>query len=58
MIAVSDNPYSDVRMGIAPEKVETIPFTLLVSTIFFNSHYPSDYELEHFPHIVLTSDML
>ena len=55
-IPVWDNPFDhDKRMGIDAGDFH-IPFASEGSTIFFDSHYPSDFELEHCPHIELTSD--
>ncbi len=43
-------------MGIELEQDERIPFYSQGSTIFFNLRYPSDDELESYPHVVLTYD--
>ena len=58
-VRVNDNPYNrapDWAMGIELEQDKHIPFYLQGSTIFFNSRYLSDDELESYPHVVLTSD--
>ena len=55
-IPVWDNPYDpDKRMGIDAGDFH-VPFLSEGSTIFFESHYPTDFELENCPHIELTSD--
>ena len=59
-VAVYDNPYDDDpqrSMGIEIDEQERIPFQSKGSTIFFTSRYPTDEEMESFPHIVLTSDV-
>ena len=59
-IEVCDNPYeTDPRraMGITiPDGNEKLPFLSQGSTIFFTSRYPTDEEMDTYPHIVITSD--
>ncbi len=56
-VTVNDNPYDRATaMGIELEHDEHIPFYSQGSTIFFTSRYPSDEELECYPHVVLTCD--
>jgi hypothetical protein len=58
-VMVNDNPYDrapDWAMGIKLEQDERIPFYSQGSTIFFNSRYTSDDELESYPHVVLTCE--
>ena len=52
---VWDNPFDSKRsLGIECDKV-FIPFLTSGATVFFESHVPTDDELEQCPHIVLTS---
>ena len=56
-IDVKDNPFE--KMGITYEENGDnfhIPFKCEGTTIYFDTHYPTDYELEQNPHIILTSD--
>ena len=59
-IEVYDNPYEmdpTRSMGIKiPDGNEVIPFLSQGLTIFFTSRYPTDFEMEHYPHVVVTSD--
>ena len=56
-VTVNDNPYDHATaMGIELEQDDCIPFYSQGSTIFFTSRYPSDDELETYPHVVLTCD--
>ena len=59
-IEVFDNPYDldpARTMGIRiPDSNETIPFQSQGSTIFFTSRYPSNHEMDTYPHIVVTCD--
>jgi hypothetical protein len=57
---VFDNPYEhdqSRQMGIVINDTERIPFKSLGTTIYFNSRYPTDYEMDTYPHVVLTSDV-
>ena len=52
---VWDNPFDSKRaLGMDCDEV-FIPFVTSGATVFFESHAPTDDELEHCPHIVLTS---
>ena len=56
---VYDNPYDtdpSRQMGIVLENNDRIPFYSEGSTIYFNSRYPTDHEMDTFPHVVLTCD--
>lgn len=59
-VEVFDNPYDpdpSRTMGIKiPESNELLPFLSQGSTIFFTSRYPTDMEMDSYPHIVVTSD--
>ena len=58
-IPVHDNPYDrdpSRAMGIKINDDERLPFLSQGSTIFFNSRYPDDDELEAYPHVILMSD--
>ncbi len=56
-VTVNDNPYDRATaMGIELENDDRIPFYSQGSAIFFTSRYPSDEELESYPHVVLTCD--
>ncbi|NIX54954.1 MAG: hypothetical protein GWN14_03225, partial [candidate division Zixibacteria bacterium] len=53
---VWDNPYdTDHPMGIDLDTV-FIPFDSQGATIYFETHCPTDRELEECPHIIMTSD--
>jgi hypothetical protein len=57
---VFDNPSKTDQawqMGIVLDEHNCIPFLSTGTTIYFRTHYPSNYEMETLPHIVLTSDM-
>ena len=43
-------------MGIEIDDNDRLPFLSQGSTVFFNSRYPDDNEMEMYPHVVLTSD--
>ena len=54
-----DNPYEtdpDRAMGIILDDRERLPFTSEGSTVYFNTRYPTDEELELYPHVVLTCE--
>ncbi len=56
---VYDNPYKPDQtrqMGIVIGDTERIPFQSIGTTVYFNSRYPDDYEMETYPHVVLTSE--
>ena len=58
-IPVFDNPYEqdpNREMGIAVSDACHIPFESEGSTIFFCSSYPTDDEMDSYPHVVLTCD--
>ena len=53
-VVVNDNPYDPAsELGIDHESC-FVPFQTEGSTVYFESHVPSDEELEQCPHIVLT----
>ena len=55
-IPVSDNPYDrSKQLGIDHEQV-FIPFLTEGSAVYFETHVPSDEDLESYPHVVLTDD--
>ena len=55
-ISVSDDPYDKTRgFGIAHEEV-FIPFITRGSKVMFETHVPSDNELEECQHIIMTDD--
>ena len=56
---VYDNPYDtdDARsMGILLSDTFKLPFKSHGSTVYFQSWYPSDDELNEYTHVVVTSD--
>ena len=59
-VEVYDNPYETDptrTMGIKiPNSNEILPFLSQGSTVFFTTRYPTDFEMESYPHIVVTSD--
>ena len=58
-VPVHDNPYDhdpQQAMGIEIGDDDLLPFQSQGSTIFFLSRYPSDEELETYPHVVVTCD--
>ena len=58
-VRVYDNPYEidpDRTMGIHLDDGLHFPFVTNGSTVFMETHYPSDDELQDNPHIVLTLD--
>ncbi len=58
-ITVYDNPYDrapDRALRIEVDDDNQIPLYSQGSTIFFTSRYPSNDELETYPHVVLTSE--
>ncbi len=58
-IPVFDNPYnqdSDREMGMVVSDTCCIPFASEGSTIYFTSSYPTNEEMELYPHIVITSN--
>lgn len=60
-IAVFDNPYDtdETRpLSILLDDGSCIPFSSQGLTVFFETRFPSDEDLEMYPHIVLTSDHL
>ena len=60
-IQVFDNPYErdETRsMGIMLSDTYRLPFHSHGSTIYFNSWYPTDEELNTYGHVVLTSDQV
>lgn len=57
-IEVHDNPYEtdpERSMGFVTDDV-VIPFRSVGSTIYFLSSFPTDDDLEMYPHIILSSD--
>jgi hypothetical protein len=58
-VVVHDNPYETDptrTMGIEIDDNDLIPFSLQGSTVFFNTRYPNDNELDTYPHVVITCD--
>jgi hypothetical protein len=58
-VTVHDNPYErdpSRAIGIEINDNDRLPFHSQGSTIFFNTRYPDDDEMETYPHVVLTSD--
>ena len=58
-VVVHDNPYETDptrTMGIEIDDNNLIPFSLQGSTVFFNTRYPDDNELDMYPHVVITCD--
>ncbi len=55
-IPVWNNPYNPTRSMDIEDGDFHIPFHSKGSTIYFESHYPSDIELETCPYIELTSE--
>ncbi len=56
---VYDNPYEmdpSRQMGVAINDTDRIPFQFAGTTIFFNTRYPTDLEMDTLPHVVLTSE--
>ena len=54
-IELYDIPYKmDMARTMGIKKV--LPFLSQGSTIFFTSRYPTDYETDTYPHVVVTSD--
>jgi hypothetical protein len=57
-VQVHDNPYEtdlDRSMGFVLDDV-LIPFRSVGSTVYFLSRFPTDEELEMYPHVILSSD--
>lgn len=57
---VYDNPYEvdqTRQMGIVISDDERIPFQSAGTTIYFHLRYPTDFEMDTFTHVVLTSEM-
>jgi hypothetical protein len=58
-IVVHDNPYErDHRrdMGIEIDETDRLPFHSQGSMVFFTTRYPSDDELDMYPHVTVTCD--
>ena len=54
-----DNPYEtdpNRQMGIVINETDRIPFQSQGTTIYFNSRFPTDLEMETYPHVVLTCE--
>jgi hypothetical protein len=54
-----DNPYEtdpSRQMGIVVTDTDRIPFQSLGTTIYFNTRFPTDHEMETYPHVVLTCE--
>ena len=54
-----DNPYETDpirQMGIVINENDRIPFQSQGTTIYFNSRFPTDLEMETYPHVVLTCE--
>jgi hypothetical protein len=59
-VIVHDNPYErdpNRVMGIEIDDNDRLPFYSQGSTVFFNTRYPDDDEMDLYPHVVLTSDI-
>jgi Reverse transcriptase (RNA-dependent DNA polymerase) len=55
-IVVQDNPYDSVALHLASHEAEfMMPLAADGTTIYFDSRTPTDYELQHSPHIVMSS---
>ncbi len=55
-IVVQDNPYDQAALHLASHSDEFImPMATDGTTIYFDSRTPTDYELQHSPHIILSS---
>ena len=56
---VYDNPYEtdpNRQMGIVINEQDRVPFQSQGTTIFFNSRFPTDHEMDTFTHVVLTCE--
>ena len=54
-----DNPFETDptrQMGIVLNESDRIPFQSQGTTIYFNTRYPTDHEMETYPHVVLTCE--
>ena len=54
-----DNPYEtdpNHQMGIVIKETDCIPFQSQGTTIFFTSRFPTNIEIETYPHVVLTCE--
>ena len=59
-VIMHDNPYErdpSRVMGIEIDDNDRLPFYSQGSTVFFNTKYPDDDEMDLYPHVVLTSNI-
>ena len=55
-IPVSDNPYDRLKQLGIDHKQVFMPFLTKGAAVYFETHVPSDEDLESYPHVLLTDD--